>query len=295
MNKIAKIILVSLLLLLLIPCAVYASQNNLENNRTIILTDKEITGEVKGNIIVLYGTADIKTDINGSLIVVFGKASVEGKVNGDVVSVLGELNISENSDIRGNLVSLGKIVNSDSITVSGIKFAVNFDLISIFKSNGIIINTLILHAFLVLVEGLILIRCFTARYRVMADSMGSRTSRRMTLGILVVISMTIILAFFIFFAAVPIVYVLMTMFSDIVAAIYVGTLILKSGHEKSIVYLQFFLGHLLISILKIVPVILLPTNSYVPLMIYGIGYLLLEAAITAFGMGTVIDTSYGKN
>lgn len=294
MNRIVKVVLVSLIFLLFVPSLVSASQNDLTISKLIFLQDKKVDRQSCGNVIVVYGSADVQTDVDGNVIVVFGKATVNGKVSGDVVSILGELDIKENSQIKGNLISYGRLKKADNVSVLGTYAAINIDSISLFKANGIIINTMIANALLTLIAGLILISIFTARYRVMSSTIRRRTSRRMILGILVIISCTIILAFMVFLIVIPILYTVLLVFSDIIASIYVGTVIFKNNYEKTTIYLQFFLGHIMISILKIVPLILLPEGSYMALMIYGIFYLVLQFAMSSFGIGTVIDTSFGK-
>jgi hypothetical protein len=295
MNKIVKVILVSLIFLLFVPSLVSAAQNDLTISNLVFLKDKKITAQSCGNVIVVYGSADIQTNVNGNVIVVFGKATVNGKVSGDVVSILGELDIKDNTSIEGNLVSYGRLVKGNNVEVSGLGVAANIDFISLFKTNGVIINTMIAYALFILIAGLILISVFTARYRVMSNSMGSRSSRRMLLGVLVIVGCTIILAFMVFMIAVPILYTMLLVFADIVASIYVGSFVFKNNHEKTTIYLQFFLGHIMVSIIKIVPLILLPEGSYMALMIYGIFYLILQFTMSSFGMGTVIDTAFGRN
>jgi len=294
MNKIVKVILISLIFLLFVPPAVSAKQNDLTISNLVILEDKKIDDKSFGNVTVVLGDADIQTDVNGSVIVIFGRATINGNVSGDVVSAFGEIDIQDDSQVQGNLVSIGKLEKDDKVSVLGTKLSINVDFISLFESNGIIINTLIIFSLITLITGLILISIFTGRYRTMAYSMGSRFSRRLVLGILVMISFTIVLVFLIFLVVAPILYVLLVMFADIIASIYLGTIIFKNNHEKSTIYLEFFVGHIISSIFKIVPLILLPTGSYTALMIYGICLIVLEFATASFGIGTMIDTGFGK-
>ncbi len=295
MNRLLKVVLVSLIFSLFVPCMVYASQNDLTISDLIVLSDKIVNEKSSGNITVVMGSADIRTDINGSVIVIFGKATIDGNVSEDVVSVLGEVNIQGNSKVQGNLVSIGKLEKADSVSISGSKLSIDVDIISLFKSNGIIINTLIIFSLITLIAGLILISIFTARYRTMSYSMKSGIPRRLVLGILIIISCTIVLAFLIFLVIIPILYVLIILFANIIASIYLGTIIFKNNNEKSTIYLEFFVGHIIISIFKIVPLILLPAGSYLALMIYGLCFILLELAMVSFGIGTIIDTGFGKN
>lgn len=295
MNRFLKVVLVSLIFSLFIPCMVYAAQNDLTISDLIFLSDKVINEKSSGNITVVMGSADIRADIDGSVIVIFGKATIDGNISEDVVSVLGEIKIQGDSKVQGNLVSIGKLERADSVSISGTKLSINVDIISLFKSNGIIINTLIIFSLITLIAGLILISIFTARYRAMSYSMKSEVPRRLVLGFLIVISCTIVLAFLIFLVIVPILYVLIMIFANIIASIYFGTFIFKNNNEKSTIYLEFFVGHIIISIIKIVPLILLPAESYLALMIYGICYVLLELLMVSFGIGTIIDTGFGKN
>ncbi|OPX42944.1 hypothetical protein CLHUN_30880 [Ruminiclostridium hungatei] len=295
MNKRIKLVIIFLLFSLLIPGAVSAAKNDLTISNLIVLEDQDINGVSCGNITVVLGSTDIDSNVLGSVIVVFGKASINGTVSGDVVSAFGEVYLKDKSEVMGNLVSVGKLEMGNEVKVNGTKVSINFDYISLFKSNGIIINTLIAGSLLILIAGLILITIFTSRFRVMSYSMGKALSRRMILGALVVVSLTIILAFLIFLIAVPVFYVLIIMLADIIGSIYLGTVIFKNNYDRSAIYIEFFVGHILISIIKIVPLIFIPSGYYTALMIYGICFIAVELALASFGIGTVIDTGFGRN
>lgn len=295
MKNLKKGILITLILLLLLPFVVSAKKDDISNCDLIIFEDRTIDNVSCGNVTVVSGNANIQTDVGGSVIVVFGKATINGNVSGDVVSVFGELDIQGNTHIQGNLVSIGKLEKANNPLVLGTKLSINFDFISLFKTNGIIINTFILFSIIALAIGLILISIFTKRYRVMEYSMKSGNLRRLVIGILFFVCATIVLAFFIFLIAVPVVYILLIIFADIVTGIYIGSFIFKNNNEKSTIFLEFFVGHIIVSIFKIVPLILLPEGSYTALMIYGISLIAIEFAMSAFGIGTIIDTSFGKD
>ena len=76
--------------------------------------------------------------------------------------------------------------------------------------------------------------------------------------------------------------------------IFVGNTILKNNDQKSTIFLQFFIGHILVSICKIVPVLIIDPKNYIGMFIYGILLIVGEIALASFGLGTVIDTSFGK-
>jgi len=296
MNKVLKGILIFLIFLLIVPLVVSAKQNDLTISNLIILEDKKVDEDSSGNVTVVMGTADVQTDINGSVIVVFGKATINGNISGDVVSAFGEVYINGDSQVQGNLVSVGKLEKADGVTIKGTKLSINVDLISLFKSNGILINTLIICFLITLVGGLILISVFTGRYRAMSYSMGSAFARRIMLGGLVIISFTIVLAFLIFLIIAPALYIFLVMFADVLASIYLGTYIFKkNNNESSTIFLEFFVGHIIIYIFKIVPLIIIPAGSYMALMIYGICFIVFELTMASFGLGTIIDTRFGKN
>ncbi len=293
MNRKIRAILVSLLLLIFIPCIASASQFEL-SNKLVFFEDKAITQQSMGNVTVVIGDADIETSVNGSVIVIFGKAAINGMVGGDIVSVFGDVYIKDNSLIQGNVVSLGKLIKDNDVIINGTKVNVDVDIISLFKSNGIIINGLIILALITLAAGLILISIFSGRYRAMSYKMSKGISRRMIMGGLVVTGFTIIVIFLLFLVVAPIFYVLFLMFADIVASIFVGILIFKVNYDRTTIYLQFLVGHLLISILKIVPLIMIPSGSYTAMLIYGICFIILQYSMAFFGIGTIIDTGFGK-
>lgn len=293
MNKKIKVILISVLLILFIPCIASAAQFDF-SNKLVFFEDKLISQSVPGNITVVIGNANIQTDVNGSVIVILGKATIRGKIGGDVVSVFGDVDVKDNSLIHGNLVSIGKLKKDSNVKIGGTKLNVNVDIISMFKSNGIIINGLIILSLIVLAAGLILISIFPGRYRVMSYKMNRGLSRRMIMGGLVVISLTIVVIFLLFLVVAPMIYILILMFADIVASIFVGTFIFKSNYDRTTIYLQFFVGHLLISIMKIVPLILIPSGSYTAMLVYGICFIILQYIMAFLGIGTIIDTGFGK-
>lgn len=295
MRNFIKAFSIALILLLILPFEVSAKQDNITDGDIILFKDKVVDNINYGNVTVVSGNADIQKDVNGSVIVVFGKATINAKVSGDVVSVFGELDIQGNTSIQGNLVSIGKLKTTDNLLISGNKAAIDFDFISLFKSNGILINTFILFSILTLAIGLILISIFTKRYRAMAYSMRFGNLRRLAIGLLFMVSATIVLVFLIFLIAAPISYILLMMFADIVTGIYLGSFIFKNDNEKSTIFLEFFVGHIIVSIIKIVPLILLPEGSYFALMIYSISLLAIEFIMAAFGIGTIIDTRFGKD
>lgn len=294
MNRTIKSILVFLILLLLIPSAVYGAQRDISISHLVFMEDVTVKDKAEGHVAVVIGDADIQSDISGSLVVILGKATVQGTVEGDVVSVFGDVEIVKGSSIHGNLVSLGKIKKAPEVEINGTITAFNIDIISLFKSNGILINALIISSLIVLVMGLIFITIFSDKFRIMASSMNRRISRKLILGGLVIASFTIVLVFLVFLIVAPALYILVLMIADIMAAIFVGTIIFKKYYSRSAIYLEFFVGHILVSILKIVPLIYLPSGSYTALMIYGISYIILELLIACFGIGIIVDTAFGK-
>ncbi len=294
MDRALKIVLVTVIFLLFVPGMASAAKNDFSLSNLVILEDKPINEDSEGSVAVVLGSAEINADIRGSIIVVFGKATINGNVDGDIVSAFGEVHIAKDSIINGNLVSVGKLNRDQNVTIEGTKFTLGVDFISLFKSNGIIINALIISSLIILAAGLILISIFPGRFRSMSYSMDTALSRRMVLGGLVVVSLTIILAFLIFLVVAPALYIVFLMLADIIGSIYLGRFIFKNNYDRSAIYLEFFVGHILISIVKIVPLIIIPSGSYTALLAYGICFVITEWTLASFGVGTVIDTGFGK-
>lgn len=294
MDRVLKIVIVTVIFLLFVPGMASAAKNDFSLSNLVILEDNPINENSDGSVAVVLGSAEINADIKGSIIVVFGKTTINGNVDGDIVSAFGEVHIAKDSIINGNLVSVGKLNREQAVTIKGTKFTLGVDFISLFKSNGIIINALIISALIILAAGLILISIFPGRFRSMSYSMDAELSRRMVLGGLVVIGLTIILAFLIFLIVAPALYILFLMLADIIGSIYLGRFIFRNNYDRSAIYLEFFVGHILISIVKIVPLIIIPSGSYTALLAYGICFIIAEWTLASFGVGTVIDTGFGK-
>ena len=293
-KKLSLFVLFLLIMTIFIPGLAVAAKNDLAISSLIILEDDTISGESCGNVTVVLGSAEINADVNGSVIVVFGNVTVNGNVSGDLVSAFGEVHLKGDTEIKGNLVSVGKFEKDSGVIIDGTKVTINFDFISLFKSNGIIINTLILSSLFTLIAGLILITIFTSRFRAMSYNMSEALPRRLVLGALVVVSLTIVLAFLIFLLVAPVLYIVIIMLAEIIGSIYLGTAIFRNNYDRSAIYLEFFVGHILISILKIVPLIFIPSGSYIALLIYGVCFVLAELTLSSYGIGTIIDTGFGK-
>ncbi|HEX2927439.1 MAG TPA: hypothetical protein VHP38_14475 [Ruminiclostridium sp.] len=71
-------------------------------------------------------------------------------------------------------------------------------------------------------------------------------------------------------------------------------LYLKTAMTAQQFIFSFFVGHLLVSILKIVPLILIHDGSYTAMFVYGVGFIILQYAMAFLGIGTIIDTGFGK-
>ena len=292
-NTFKLVCILILIVLVLAPANVYAASSFL-NNKYVVMQDADITEPDNEDIVVVLGSANISHKIGGTLIVLLGDAIVNDDIEGDIISILGDVKLKDGINISGNVVSIGNLDKPHSVTISGTKLSASVDWLSMFNVNSVLISVLILLAIITLGAGLILISIFTAKFRVMSNSFSVRPGRKMALGILFVIASTIILAFLIFLFVAPVLYILIFIVADIMGGIFVGNTILKNNDQKSTIFLQFFIGHILVSICKIVPVLIIDPKNYIGMFIYGVVLIVGEIALASFGLGTVIDTSFGK-
>lgn len=292
-NTFKLLCILIMIVLVLAPSNVYAASSFLDD-KYIIMQDEEITQLENEDIVVVLGSANVSHKINGTLIVLLGDAIVNDDVNGDIISILGDVKLQEGVNISGNVVSVGKLDKPESVTIGGTKLTASIDWLSMFNVNSVLISVLILLAIVTLGTGLIMISIFTVNFRVISNSFAVRPGRKMVLGILFIVASTIILAFLIFLFVAPILYILLFIIADIVGGIIVGRAILKANDQKSTIFLQFFIGHILVSMCKIVPVLIIDPKNYTGMCIYGIILVLGEIALASFGFGTIIDTSFGK-
>jgi hypothetical protein len=295
MKNIYKLLILLVISLIFLPSVCTADSQSSYADKYVFAKEGNVPGGNYNNVVIVMGKSEINSDINGSVINFMGDVKINGTVNGDVVSLLGNLNLNDKSFIEGNLVSFGTINKPDNIAIKGKKMVVNMDVISAFKSNGILISLLIILSLLTLVVGLVLITIFPVNYRVMSHSIHKKLGKKISLGILLILALTIIVAFLFFLIVIPIVYILAFVFADVIGSIFIGRLVFKQNDQRSSIYLEFFIGVVLVSIVKIIPLIIIPQYSYIAILVYGILYAVVELAIASVGLGTVVVTSFGRN
>lgn len=295
MKNIYRLLILVVICLMFLPSVCIADSGRSYDDKYVFAKESNVPSGNYNNIVIIMGKSEINSDINGSVISFMGDVKINGTVKGDVVSLLGGLTLNDKSSIAGNLVSFGTINNPHNIAIEGTEMVINIDVISAFKSNGILISLLIVFSLLTLLAGLVLITIFPVNYRVMSNSIHKNVGKKISLGILLILALTIIVAFLFFLIVIPVVYLLVFVFADIIGSIFIGRYVFKQNDQRSSIYLEFFIGIVLISIVKIIPLIIIPQNSYIALLVYGILFAVVELAMASVGLGTIVVTSFGRN
>lgn len=295
MKNIYRLLILVVISLMFLPSVCIADSGSSYDDKYVFAKESNVPSGNYNNIVIVMGKSEINSDINGSVISFMGDVKINGTVKGDVVSLLGGLYLNDKSSIAGNLVSFGTFNKPENIAIEGTEMVINIDVISAFKSNGVLISLLIVYSLLTLLAGLVLITIFPVNYRVMSNSIHKSVGKKISLGILLILALTIIVAFLFFLIVIPVIYLLVFVFADIIASIFIGRYVFKQNDQRSSIYLEFFIGIILISIVRIIPLIIIPQYSYIALLVYGILYAVVELAMASVGLGTVVVTSFGKN
>jgi cytoskeletal protein CcmA (bactofilin family) len=115
MKRIAVIIL--LLFTVMIPITVVHASTN--EDKVSVGGDVNIDKDTAGTVVAVGGDVTIDKDIDGSVVAVFGDVKVNAKVSGDVVSVLGKVKLTDKAEVRGSLISIGKLDRADKARING--------------------------------------------------------------------------------------------------------------------------------------------------------------------------------
>jgi len=102
----------SVLVLLALPAE---AQDIQLGDRISILGSLEVSPEevLKGNAVNILGSSDIKGPVDGDVVNILGSLSLDSSVAGDIISVFSSTELGPNTEIRGEVISVGRRFEKD--------------------------------------------------------------------------------------------------------------------------------------------------------------------------------------
>lgn len=287
-----KIWLMAAVILLLFQIPVYAGEiRSNYGDKVSIFENIEVNKSVTGDIVAVLGNVDIDSDVNGDVVAVLGNVRVNARVSGDVVSVLGEVTLTDKAEIRGGLVSVGKIQKSAESKVYGQEVPINLGFLSGSYFNAIMIILIIIFSFFTFIIGTITILITKNKFLNISSSIGQRMGRKILIGFLVFMGCTIFSPFLAITVIGPLIYGIILMIAEVISCVYFGKLIM--GGRSNNTFLEFFTGFTVVTLVNILPLIFIPQSEYKALILWGIFYALFKLFIYSLGLGVIIDSKFG--
>jgi hypothetical protein len=253
----------------------------------------KIDNPVSGNVITLLGNTEVNSNVNGQVITVFGDATVNSRVSGQVITVFGNTTLTKKADIKGNLVTLGSSQKESGAAVSGQEVRIlgeymNIDIAALLYLR---LALLILYALAVLVIGLLMIAVKKKQYEALTSRIEEDIGKKLLLGILAYIGISILLILLIITLVAPILYLVVIIVAAIPASIFFGRLILKAFNPKNGIISEFITGFITITLIKLLLLYLLPQGSLlVSLALVAV----FDFFINSLGLGILMDAKYVK-
>jgi len=260
-------------------------------DRISLFENIKIDNAVSGNVITLLGNTEIDGNVNGQVITVFGDATVNSGVSGQVVTVFGNTVLTKNADIKGNIVTLGSMQKENGAAVSGQEVRIlgeymNVDIAALLYLR---LALLILYALAVLVIGILLLSVKKRQYEVITSRIEENTGKKLLLGILAYIGISVLLILLTITLVAPILYLLIIIIAAIPASIFFGRLILRAFNSKNSLITEFITGFITITLIKLMLLYLLPQDSLlVSLALVAI----FDFFINSLGLGILMDAKY---
>ena len=295
-----KIITIAIILILcLIQTTAFAlvvTDASNGGDKVSIVGDVKIDKVTAGSVVVVKGNADIQNNVNGDVVVVFGDVVINAKISGNVVAVLGTITLTPNAIIGGDLVSLGTLEKSEGAVIQGNNTVVdlgdfnvgnlNFSLLVIAK-----LVMLIIFIFFVIIFGLPILVIWNQRFKNISADIENRIGKKFTAGILGFILCFVLFILLGVTVVVPLAYFILAIVIELVVSIFMGKLILKLFDNNATIYVQFFLGFILLEFIKILFIFLIPVNGIIAGSMLSFGF---DMLVNALGIGILFDSKFGK-
>lgn len=291
----ALIVLIAVTLLCVIPAyaaGVYISSQN--SDKISFMDNIEIGEVISGNVVAVLGDVSVNENVNGQIITVFGDVYVNSLVSGQVVTIFGNTYLNEKANVTGNVITIGSLHRSEGAIVGGQEVRIlgesmNLDISAILYLR---LAIMLLMTFSVLAVGLVLITLQKKKYTQISGSIDKNLSKKLLMGVLSFIAVSIILVLLVVTLIAPFVYIILLILSTITASMLAGKLILSTFSQSNSVYMEFITGLITISLVKLLIIFVVPqSNVILGLALVGIFDMLIYSA----GLGILVEKRFVEN
>ncbi|HOQ07121.1 MAG TPA: polymer-forming cytoskeletal protein [Clostridiales bacterium] len=259
-----------------------------------IFENAEVTGPVRGNVIVALGDAMIESRVEGHVVTVFGNVEISAEVTGQVVALFGKVTLRDGARIAGDVISVGSIEKAPGAVISGQEVRIfgesmNLDMDAIAYLR---LTILVLFMVAVLLTGLLSLLISRTRYSIISRNIEKNPGRKLVLGVLSFIGATSLLAILLLTLIAPLLYIVLLVISTVPACIYIGRMILKTFSQKNSIYIEFITGLITATLVKLIVLLIIPHQN---LLLAAIVTGLINFLIFSFGMGILMEHRYLQN
>jgi len=298
MKRLAILLMVLQLLALLITgTSVYANGISVSSNNgdlVAVMKDIKIDKTTAGNIVVVMGNLDIEENVSGNVLSIMGNVKVNAKVLGQIVTVLGNVELSDGSEVYGSVISVmgaikkvdGARIIGEEMEIAGRSFRVNTNSFLTLAT----VLTIMFSVFALLI-GMLLITVSKEKYMRISLNIEKRTGRKITMGFLGFLGMTILALLFFITLVVPLIYIVLIIISVIFSSIYFGKVILGTFNGGNNVYAGFITGLTTITLIKVLLILFVPQSGFILNVLL---YILFTVFINSLGIGVMLDSWFSK-
>lgn len=264
-------------------------------DRVSIMEDLTIDNKTAGSIAVFIGDVHVKEDVLGNVVVIFGDVTVDAKVKGNIVNMLGNTVLSSNTEVFGNIISIGGFDKSDRSKVHGSITRVNTGDIGINAGMHMVVAVRAISAgvvsLLIIILGLIMIALSGKNIQSVIDVFDDGIGRKIAIGILGFLGATIISILLFITIIIPVMYFILMLVAGAVSGMYFGKVILRTFTAASNIFVEFAIGIFTIILIKIGILYLIPLHEFLWSCIV---YLAFCFFISSLGIGILLDLKYGR-
>ncbi len=262
-------------------------------NAVVDVDDGSSVVKVMGNIYI-PGDRVVLDDV----VAVMGNIQVDGRVDGDVVAVMG--NVEINNEVRGDVVSvMGNVTKGPNGKIGGELVEVNGPSLNMIPSN--IPNThfnigwndfhfnwglKFLNLVLLFALGSLVLALMPEKTKAMAWALGEEPFKKLLIGFIALI----VTPFVVIISAVSIIglplvpfiilaFIAIKFIGYVAIVLYIGSRIRQTAALNLNIFLDLFIGILILWLVKLVPIV----------------GLISSLIVTMFALGVIIDTKFGTH
>ena len=236
---------------------------------------------VSGDVVAIMGNIKLDGRVNGDVVAVMGNVEINNEVSGDVVSVMGNVTKGPNGKIGGEKVEVnGSNLNMIPSNISNTNFNIGW--------NGFHFNWGLKFFNLVLLSALgsLVLALMPEKTKAMAWALGEEPFKKFLIGFLaLIVTPFVVLISAVSIIGLPLVpfiilaFIAIKFIGYVAIVLYIGSRIRQTASLNLNIFLELFIGILILWLVKLVPIV----------------GLISSLIVTMFALGVIIDTKFGTH